>query len=152
MTIHRQIFEYLLTLVNTGRPGYVPEIKEFWSWAIQPASLPFASAFWEIADPVPPDEKKSQHDRDPITSWELDVVFVLWEKGDGTETPQKKLDPIVAWIGSAVLGKSVPGLFRIVKAGPMKTMPAQADYPYCRQVVGVRVKFSTSSTNLEAAA
>jgi hypothetical protein len=150
MTIQQQIFQDLLTLVNTSRPEGVPEFKEFWSWAILPASLPFGAAYWSEANPVPMREGKPQHDRDSLEYWELDLIFVVWEKGDGIDTPQKKTDPILAWIGSKVLGKSKENLYRIVKAGPVKMMPAQADYPYARLLVGVRVKFQTSATNLEA--
>ena len=100
-TIRETIMDAILSLLNTGTPGGVPQAKRSYLYAIDEAQLPSIVFFSEKEDA----KLFGSENMPAITLRTLSIVVECRAKGDATNRPDEILDPLLSWVVKALSGK-----------------------------------------------
>ncbi len=140
-SIREQGIQDVVNMLNTNRPVGVPLFQRSYSWGVTPAELPK-----NIVYPTDDDQMEGQDlSTRPVRRRYHTLASETLFKGDGVTVPDQLIDPIYVWILKTVVGQTkYQTLFAGIEFAGAKFHRAQADYPYCRMVIYLRVYYSAA--------
>jgi hypothetical protein len=154
-SIRELAIQDLIAKINVGLPiagpPAIPLFKRTWTWAITPPMCPFGSVY--ILDPQDQIADQARH---ATTRWgallanQVVLGAQVTFKGDGVIATDTAIDPILVHIHKRTVGQSKAQFYRDVELIGSSFKPAQADYPFCRATMYLRVLYQTQIKDPES--
>ena len=125
--------------------------KRTWLSGVTPQMTPFATVYYaqDAQHGMTETSRELGGQFGPAVENEFLLAFQITFKGDGVTAPDQAVDAYIANVYKAVVGQRNPGVYLRVGYVGTSFIPAQADYPYCRAVLYVRVKTRTKTEDPE---
>jgi hypothetical protein len=148
-TIRETILDAILSFLNTGTPGGVPQAKRSFLYTIDSAQLPSITFYAEKEDAT------VQHAENmaAITLRVLTVVVECRAQGDATNRPDEILDPLLSWVVKALSGRRATdstGPYHLIFEDSTEWDYEQADHAYAMATVRIGVQYQSKVNDPEA--
>ena len=145
-SIRNQVLDAVVALLNTGRPGEVPEFRRE-----RPNPTQQLAAGNVCLAPIPGPQETSEtvpNKRGPLTVRHLLVAVEVWNVGATSVC----LDSALIWITGQLAGSRLGGLVHWTEERQTQWARAALDEDYWRATVVFDVEYQTARGNLTATA
>jgi hypothetical protein len=143
-SIREQIVQSVLALVNTARPGDVPEIKRSYLYAMDLEAEKIVSLYQAVTRPI-----ESGAGSDVVIRHATVLRFKLGAKGTASTKPDEELDALCVWLVKTLVGKSQLGLYHKLKHGELLFDYEQGDHGYAIAWLDVIAEHQTRADDPE---
>lgn len=145
-SIRQQVMDAMLSALNTGRPGTVPQIGKWTGLAVEDSHLPFSSLA-RAKEVISPVGTRSA----PIVRRTLRVEIEHLVAGTATPsaTAEENAEPLLSWNVKALVGNSLGGLAIELNEGEITWTLEQADRPYVRVTHRFEVVYTTHANDAD---
>jgi hypothetical protein len=155
-SIREQIMAAIMTALNTGRPGDVPEFIRSRIDSPDPDQLPINSIY-QAQESIETQHaaKDGATRRGPLVARSLDFNVEAIARASSGDEADKALDPTLVWV-TKTLGAFPSGRGELANNRPdelgTKFEYERATDSFCRATMGWRVEFQTKVDDAEAIA
>lgn len=150
-TIRTQLLDLVVTMLNSGTPGGVPQSRRGFLFSVGAVSLPTISVY-----PAKEDAVLQLGNSPPgLTKNTMMVQVEVRQKGDASNSADKLAEPLLAWVEKALSGQRPTdnvGLFHLMWKDSLEWDYDQMEHGFVLAKMTIGVQYQTKTTDPEARA